>query len=164
MPGYIKDIRGIKVNISQNNCCHETMDSLTCDMCHKKRESVVVLYSKSNSKDIRFACGNDGECLKRAISEMFAIYDDDYVFSCKITDINFTTKKETKKRVRAEMTLKLRYQIMKRDNFQCVMCGRRPPNVELCVDHIKPVCKGGLSIESNLRTLCKDCNSGKGGE
>jgi 5-methylcytosine-specific restriction endonuclease McrA len=29
------------------------------------------------------------------------------------------------------------------------------------VDHIKPVSKGGLSIETNLQTLCWRCNRTK---
>lgn len=160
----MNEIRGIKVIFSNCNSCHETIDNLSCDVCHKKCESVVVLRTKSNKNDIRFTCLKGGDCFHQTFKEMLTTYDDEYLYSCKITDIKFTRKKETKKRVRSEMTLKLRYQVMKRDNFQCVLCGRRPPDVELCVDHIKPVCNGGLSVESNLRTLCKDCNSGKGGE
>lgn len=49
-----------------------------------------------------------------------------------------------------------------RDNFQCVLCGRRPPEVELFVDHIKPVARGGDNSPNNLRTLCFECNAGKG--
>lgn len=60
------------------------------------------------------------------------------------------------------MTPKLRYNVMKRDHFRCVLCGRSARDgTELEVDHIKPVSKGGLTEMSNLRTLCKDCNRGK---
>jgi len=95
---------------------------------------------------------------------MFVEYDDEHLDVCSITDIRYVKKRETKRRIRSEMTLRLRYSIMKRDNFMCVLCGRRPPEVELHVDHIKPVSKGGTNDESNLRTLCADCNRGKGGE
>lgn len=61
------------------------------------------------------------------------------------------------------MTDKLRYKIMKRDNFRCVICGAsQKDGVKLHVDHIIPVSKGGKTIESNLRTLCDRCNLGKG--
>lgn len=62
------------------------------------------------------------------------------------------------------INLRLRYQVLKRDNFKCVICGRSPakdPNIELHIDHIIPWSKGGETIIDNLRTLCSDCNLGK---
>lgn len=60
------------------------------------------------------------------------------------------------------MTPKLRYEIMKRDKFKCTICGRsQNDGAKLHVDHIKPVSKGGKTVESNLRTLCDICNLGK---
>jgi 5-methylcytosine-specific restriction endonuclease McrA len=58
----------------------------------------------------------------------------------------------------------MQWQVLKRDNFKCVACGRSPakdPNVELHVDHIKPWSKGGETIFENLQTLCSVCNIGK---
>ena len=65
---------------------------------------------------------------------------------------------------RSKMSPSLRYDILKRDNFCCQLCGRstRKHGVELEVDHIIPVSKGGKTEWGNLRTLCKDCNRGKG--
>ena len=64
--------------------------------------------------------------------------------------------------IRSQMTQKLRYQILRRDNFACVICGRtQSDGAKLHVDHIKPVAKGGTNDESNLRTLCDMCNFGK---
>ena len=63
---------------------------------------------------------------------------------------------------RSLMTDSLRYDIMKRDNFRCVLCGRTAnEGVKLHVDHIVPVAKGGLTVPDNLRTLCDQCNLGK---
>ncbi len=64
---------------------------------------------------------------------------------------------------RAKMSNRLRYEILKRDGFRCVLCGKsQTDGVKLEVDHIKPVSKGGKTEESNLRTLCENCNRGKG--
>jgi len=63
------------------------------------------------------------------------------------------------------ISLSLRYKVLSRDRFRCVICGRSPAknsNVELHVDHIHPWSKGGTNTEENLRTLCFDCNLGKG--
>lgn len=63
---------------------------------------------------------------------------------------------------RKTMTSSLRYDIMKRDGFRCCICGRSANDgVQLHVDHIIPVSKGGKTVRENLRTLCQDCNLGK---
>ena len=57
----------------------------------------------------------------------------------------------------------MRYDVLRRDDFHCVRCGRgRKDGVKLHVDHIVPVSRGGESVMSNLQTLCEDCNRGKG--
>lgn len=71
-------------------------------------------------------------------------------------------KRQTKEFQRKIMTDSLRYDIMKRDGFRCVLCGRTPNDgIKLHVDHIIPVSRGGKTEYSNLRTLCNTCNMGK---
>lgn len=63
---------------------------------------------------------------------------------------------------RGEVSDSLRYDILSRDNFTCVICGSSSKQgARLHVDHIIPVSKGGKSVPSNLRTLCERCNIGK---
>lgn len=63
----------------------------------------------------------------------------------------------------AKVTRAMRYDVLRRDGFRCVKCGRgREDGVKLHVDHIKPVSRGGKSVMDNLQTLCEDCNCGKG--
>ncbi len=63
---------------------------------------------------------------------------------------------------RGEISDSLRYDILHRDNFTCVICGASSRHgARLHVDHIVPVSKGGKSVPSNLRTLCERCNVGK---
>lgn len=64
---------------------------------------------------------------------------------------------------RKSLSKSLRYDVFKRDNFSCQLCGRTPQEdgVKLEVDHIIPVSKGGTNDMSNLQTLCFDCNRGK---
>jgi len=66
--------------------------------------------------------------------------------------------------VRRTIPLNVRWQVLKRDNYTCVRCGRSPSkdhDVELEVDHIHPVAKGGTNEINNLQTLCRECNQGK---
>lgn len=66
---------------------------------------------------------------------------------------------------RRNITLGLRYDVLRRDRFRCVICGASPASkvgCELHVDHITPVALGGGTTLENLRTLCSECNLGKG--
>lgn len=61
-------------------------------------------------------------------------------------------------------SLRLRFRVMKRDNFSCRACGSSPalkPGLLLHVDHIEPWSRGGETVEENLQTLCEGCNLGK---
>ncbi len=56
----------------------------------------------------------------------------------------------------------LRWDILNRDNFRCVKCGAKGDEAQLEVDHKTPVSLGGTNHPSNLQTLCRNCNRGKG--
>lgn len=61
--------------------------------------------------------------------------------------------------------LGLRFKVLYRDDFKCVLCGNNPPaspGLVLHVDHIVPWSKGGKTVIDNLRTLCAACNIGRG--
>lgn len=60
----------------------------------------------------------------------------------------------------------LRFAILKRDKFRCVLCGCTSATCVLEVDHIKPshfFKKGDRTRNApqNLRTLCRRCNMGR---
>ena len=57
---------------------------------------------------------------------------------------------------------KLRFEVFKRDGFQCQYCGKAPPKAILEVDHIIPKKRKGRDEIDNLITACFDCNRGKG--
>lgn len=59
--------------------------------------------------------------------------------------------------------LGLRFRVLERDGGKCVLCGRGPgKGTTLHVDHVTPFSLGGLTVLSNLQTLCEACNLGKG--
>jgi len=69
-----------------------------------------------------------------------------------------------KHKTKRNINWRLRFIIMRRDNFKCKICGRSPatdPKITLHVDHIIPWTKEGETIPDNLHTLCSVCNIGK---
>lgn len=89
-------------------------------------------------------------------------YADDFIHECDKT-IEKARNRKSANVERKKMTPDLRYRVFNRDGFHCVLCGRSASDgVILHVDHIIPVSRGGATTLDNLRTLCADCNLGKG--
>jgi len=66
---------------------------------------------------------------------------------------------------RRDLSIGLRFKVLQRDRFKCVLCGDHPARNTDCilhVDHVIPWSKGGKTREDNLRTLCATCNVGRG--
>jgi len=64
-----------------------------------------------------------------------------------------------------DIPLGLRFRVLNRDRFKCVLCGDHPARNAECVlhvDHLVPWSRGGKTREDNLRTLCETCNVGRG--
>jgi hypothetical protein len=56
-----------------------------------------------------------------------------------------------------------RMRILKRDDYRCRVCGRRPRDhvdIELHVHHIRPWGNGRITVDENLITLCHTCHKG----
>jgi HNH endonuclease len=57
---------------------------------------------------------------------------------------------------------RLRYEVLRRDNFTCRYCGASAPEAKLTVDAVTPEVLGGSHRDpANLVTACDPCNSGK---
>lgn len=59
------------------------------------------------------------------------------------------------------VSVRIRFEVFKRDGFTCQYCGCKSPDVVLECDHIVPRAEGGSDDIINLRTSCWACNSGK---
>lgn len=84
------------------------------------------------------------------------------------TNIEHDTKEqithEQRHKTKREIGWRLRFLVLRRDNFKCVSCGKSPAtnlNTVLHVDHIIPWNKYGETVIENLQTLCVECNIGK---
>ncbi len=68
-------------------------------------------------------------------------------------------RKPTQIQPRTPLKNSQRRKIMERDRYRCCHCNSW---INLQIDHIIPVSKGGTNKKSNLQTLCKKCNRKKG--
>lgn len=70
-------------------------------------------------------------------------------------------KSEFKHKTSRTINWRLRFIVMKNDNFKCKICGRNPAmdsSIVLHVDHIKAWANWGETVLENLQTLCSVCN------
>jgi len=51
--------------------------------------------------------------------------------------------------------------LFKRDAYLCMYCGTRFPTQQLSRDHVRPFCRGGENIWTNVVTACRRCNNAK---
>ena len=62
---------------------------------------------------------------------------------------------------RKPLNKRVRFFVLKRDQFTCCYCGRSAPEVMLEIDHKIPLAHGGSNTVDNLVTACRTCNQGK---
>ncbi len=75
-----------------------------------------------------------------------------------------TEPQQRKHRTPRQPGWRIRFLVMRRDNFKCCIDGKSPathPGTILEVDHIEAWDEGGETVMENLQTLCQQCNGGK---
>lgn len=122
------------------------------DSIHKRKEFLIKLklevYYRSNAGKV-----NETRYGNYSFEDLVKLYKEWQ---------NGNKYEETIKQERKIMNDDIRYNVLKRDNFTCKLCGiSAKDGAKLHVDHIIPVSKGGKTIMSNLQTLCDRCNMGK---
>lgn len=155
---YAKDVEKILLCESINNSEYSSNkykrieERVLKKIIYKKEDFLITLkievYYRSNSGNV-----NDSRKRKYAFKDLAIIYNDWK---------NGNKFEETKKQERKIMNDDIRYNVLKRDNYSCQICGATAKDgAKLHVDHIIPVSKGGKTVMNNLQTLCERCNIGK---
>lgn len=155
---YNKEINEIIERESENNSKYSLKKykriekRVLNELIHKKKEFlmelVICVYYQSNGGNV-----NDKRRSYYSFDEIVNMYN--HWKKCR-------KYSETIKQERKIMNDDIRYNVLKRDNFTCCLCGATSKDgAKLHVDHIIPVSKGGKTNMSNLQTLCERCNMGK---
>lgn len=167
---------GLEIGRNYNTTIEEYMQNIFSLWSHYGRQpkysEVVRPISKYNVSSYENKFGTWRKALEAFIDYMNDEQTDfGYTTDNEFVQLieNVSPKKREKKEIKVKRTprqinLRLRWKILKRDNFSCNKCENSPakdPNVELHVDHIIPWSKGGETVCENLETLCSDCNLGK---
>ena len=133
------------------NCVWLSSKPIRCSFCRK----YCGYMSNYKFTDGEVTVCHGQKCFENIMNKM-KFMEEEYVFTRSIECPENT--KETQKLERNGVSFKLRWTILKRDNFKCVACGSSD---KLEIDHIIPIVKGGKSTEENLQSLCFKCNRGK---
>lgn len=155
---YAKDVEKILLCESINNSEYSSNKYKRIEkrvlkkIIYKKEDFLITLkievYYRSNGGNV-----NDSRKGKYLFNDLVTIYNDWK---------NGNKFEETKKQERKIMNDDIRYNVLKRDNYSCQICGATAKDgAKLHVDHIIPVSKGGKTVMKNLQTLCERCNIGK---
>lgn len=140
------------------NAVWKSKAKLKCSICNKKKADRFIEFKNPETYEhFGFACFDfKTDCMQRLFVNFFIKYPDLEYARTRSIEIDCDTIK------REPIGLSLRYEILNRDKFKCVLCGNTSKESRLEVDHIVPVSSGGKTTRKNLRTLCFKCNRGKG--
>ncbi len=161
---YRQRIKGLHYSMTQSLCEKENMSYKKCKKIEHEEFDKVVLHPKI---DIEFYVNLHYSSPKGQVQEnkskTFRYQDFVRVLdSVSQKRVDRETYEILAAGERSVLTDSLRYDILKRDGFRCVLCGMSSKDgAILHVDHIVPIAKGGRTEPSNLRTLCERCNLGK---
>jgi hypothetical protein len=101
---------------------------------------------------------------RTALERFVDFVNNEEQFSTEESIKKLKTQLKSHHKTKRSVNWRLRFLVMRRDNFKCVQCGRAPatdPEIVLHVDHIKAWANGGETVLKNLQTLCSKCNIGK---
>lgn len=133
-------------------------ERLVCSLCGAESDKVLELIFDDGSEPMRCCFdASKADCYRTGISMQLAKRNDDYILT-RLIEYKGPRKV---KRKREPLGLAKRYQVMKRDGFQCSICGASGAESRLEIDHKIPIAEGGSDGMDNLQTLCFNCNRGK---
>jgi 5-methylcytosine-specific restriction endonuclease McrA len=66
-----------------------------------------------------------------------------------------------KEKQKARELKKTRWWRSKRSSGVCHYCGGRFNGMEITMDHVIPLSRGGMSVRENIVIACKECNNKK---
>ncbi len=137
----------------------------TCDMWLKKCSFCDAIKPLdqfyAGSKTIALAACK--ECSRRKHRERRALGRDNYQYKTRLKKVypNDRAARMAKK-LGVECEVFTREEILERDGQDCYLCGDAMHPLDVTMDHVLPMSRGGGHTRQNVRLAHKSCNSRKG--
>lgn len=142
---------------------NEAITQMLVRLDQQYKEAKTIARKESLIEQMEFLLSDNYSKMKTSTYETYMARVASYKQQCIDMQTKAFSQKQFATEQRRLMSDSLRYDVMKRDGFKCVLCGATASDgAKLHVDHIIPIAKGGKTEMSNLRTLCDRCNLGKG--
>jgi hypothetical protein len=135
-----------------------TSEKMTCDICGRKPHKALEVKNVGGGTS-KICFDLNRPCFNSAFHNPKFVHDGDNLFMRMVEYEPVIKPGEAVKR--EPIGLSLRFNVMERDFFSCVICGTTARDSKLEIDHIHPVALGGETTMKNLQTLCFNCNRGK---
>lgn len=148
---------GLKISNRQYNDqeLYDNLANIWIKLGHQpSRRDLLKLSSPISYKAYERRFGKWSNALKNFIN----------YYNQQDSEIENHNQKTSSNKTSRDISLRMRFNVFKRDNYRCCICGASPatnPTIELQCDHIIPYSKGGTNTIDNLQTLCSKCNLGK---
>lgn len=131
-----------KMYIDEQRSCNEIAEII-------KQRTGEVITARSIERSMRRAGGHI-----RHIEEAYGL-------AIKRGRVTWAYRELKKKKQRMQISSKTRFEVFKRDENRCKLCGANAEKTNLEIDHIVARINGGGNEIANLRVLCYECNMGK---
>jgi len=80
----------------------------------------------------------------------------------EVVAVSFSNKRAKDFKIEGKLTVEQWRDIKRKFFYKCLCCGKQEPDIDLTIDHIVPLIKGGLNTSINIQPLCGYCNKSKG--
>lgn len=148
------------INITEEELFHNLEEVWVKLGRQPRREEIQSHTSKFSSGTYERRFGTWRKALERFVKYV----NDEKNISSEDAIKSLSVEPVTRHKTKRSINWRLRFLVMRRDNFKCKNCGRSPAtdqSIVLHVDHKTAWANGGETILENLQTLCSVCNIGK---
>lgn len=148
------------INITEEELFHNLEEVWVKLGRQPRREEIQFRTSKFSSGTYERRFGTWRKALVRFVKYV----NDEQNISSEDAIKSLSIEPVSRHKTRRSINWRLRFLVMRRDNFKCKNCGRSPAtdqSIVLHVDHKTAWANGGQTVLENLQTLCSVCNIGK---
>jgi 5-methylcytosine-specific restriction endonuclease McrA len=116
---------------------------------------------KVAAMSLRYKVKNPPKFRERVTAKGREIYEIPCVLCPQLVYVSLRKRKRCPVHNFSTASKRMRFEVLQRDNYRCVYCGRGADVTALHVDHVEARSNGGGTELNNLVTACFDCNIGK---